>query len=145
MLILWRMLLLALLSLAVLVCYPYYQAYGIVTVFFVFMAAVAAMILLTWISSLLYLSRSKLFNFLFDVVMCAAMILLLLIFIPQEGARRPLEKLQKGIYPTERDIRYGLSKLGLGEQSDALKKEIKDTAEEFRDGVNQIEKIIHKG
>lgn len=145
MLILWRMILLALLSLGVLICYPYYQSFGLITVFLVFMTAVAAMIVMTWLTYILYMANSKMFNVLFDIVMVVAMIIFLLLFIPQEGTVRPLENLQKGIYPTQEDIRHGLLKLGLGEQSDALKQEIKDTAEDLRQGVNKIEKIIQKG
>jgi hypothetical protein len=140
----WRTFVLAVLSLLVIICYPYYDVFGIATLFIIFTIASSSVILLTMFANILCLSRLKMFNMLFDIVMSAVFLYALLAYIPQEGIARPLDKLSRGIYPTKKEIKYGVARLGLLKQRAAATKELINNYKELQKKLNQVETIINK-
>ncbi len=143
MIILRRGVLIALCSLAVMVCYPNYpdNTSGIVLT----MAGIAFAIstILTLILEVLVIGRIKIVNFFLDIALVIAFLYFLLNIFPQLDGKTPYSKIKKGIYPTKIDIDNGLYNLGLSDKPNTLQ-DIEKGINEVSENVNEVKTLIIK-
>lgn len=143
MLILWRAILLALLHVAVLICFPYYPEYAILTVAIIYIVSVAVMAGITVLLTLLWVGRFWFFNRILDIVMLVLVGIILLFLMPQTNGSVPFDSVSKGQYPTRAEIETGMHKLGIGTPKE-LKKELEGTVQDVNRGIGAVHEIIRK-
>lgn len=142
MLIIWRFILLTIIFLAALICFPDYPQTAPITVFIMFIISFVAVLVLTFFSSILFLGRSHVFNCIFDLAMILVVGYFLLSIMPQTDGVSPYDKVKNGKYPTESQIKKGLKKLDF--TTEGLEEDIKKTSKELNKGIGEIQKVITK-
>lgn len=142
MLIIWRFILLLILFLAALICFPDYPNTALVSIFMMFMVAFTAVLILTFIFSLLMIGRSNTFNHFFDIVIILVIGYLILTSLEQTDGVKPLDKLKNGNYPTQETIIKGIKRFNF--RSIDIEKEIKNTTNELKNTTDKIERIVVK-
>ena len=142
MLIIWRFILLTIIFLAALICFPYYPQTAPITVFIMFIISFVAVLVLTFFSSIFFLGRSHVFNCIFDLAMILVVGYFLLNIMPQTDGVSPYDKVKNGKYPTESQIKKGLKKLDF--TTEGLEEDIKKTSKELNKGIGEIQKVITK-
>ena len=142
MLIIWRFILLTIIFLAALVCFPDYPHNTPITIFIMFIISFVAVLVLTFFASLLFLGRSHIFNCLFDLAMILIVGYFLLNIMPQTDGVSPYDKVRNGKYPTENEIKKGLRKLNL--TTGGIEKDFKETTQELNKSIDEIQKVITK-
>lgn len=142
MLIIWRFVLLLLLFLAALICFPDYPDSALATLFVMFMISFIAVLILTFLFSLAMLGHSNNFNHFFDLVIIIAVGYWILVSLPQFNGVKPLEKLKNGDYPSKKTIILGIQRLK--NTSIDVEQNIKDTTDELKGTTENIEKIVVK-
>lgn len=140
MIIIWRFVLLFILFFAALVCFPEYPANTVLSMFVAFIILFIAIMIISFVATVLLFGRSSAFNHLFDLLMVFLVAFCLLKFMPQTDGVSPLKKLLNGNYPNAVTIEKGIKKLDFRELS--FEKEIKNTTEELNKQVENIEKIV---
>ncbi len=142
MLIIWRFILLTIIFLAALICFPDYPQTAPITIFIMFIISFVAVLVLTFFSSVLLLSRSAAFNCVFDLATILVVGYFLLNIMPQTDGVSPYDKVRSGKYPTESQIKRGLKKLDF--TTEGLGEDIKRTGEDLNKGIGEIQKVITK-
>lgn len=142
MIIIWRFILLLVVFLAALICFPDYPNTALVPVFMMFMVSFTAVLILTFIFSLLMIGKSNTFNHFFDIIIVLVIGYLILISLEQTDGIKPFDKLRNGNYPTEETIIKGVKKLNF--KSSDIEKEIKNTTQELKNTTDKIERIVVK-
>ena len=140
--VIWRILLLALLHAGVLILFPYYTPGAPLLVLISFIVLCALCILLSVIFSILWLSRSFIFRTLFDVLLVAAVAVLLLSITPQYDGVSPADKLLRGQYPTAEEAQIGWNNFKHLWKGGYIRRDIKPAAEEIEKGVKKINNKI---
>ncbi|MBT3393129.1 MAG: hypothetical protein HN833_02050 [Elusimicrobiaceae bacterium] len=126
-----RMLVIFLIHLAIYICFPYTAGDNVFILAISLIAWLGGIILFSFIFYIVGLSKSKTFNFLFDLFIVFVSLYILLNIYPQRDAVSPYQKVvvQKK-YPTYEDAKYGLSKLGVDIPSKkTVQKDFKQTIE----------------
>jgi len=141
--ILWRGVLIALCSLAVMICYPNYpeSAKSIVLTWAGISFAITTV--LTIIFDILIVGRIKIFNILFDIAIVVVFLYFLLNIFPQLDGKSPYSKLKKGAYPTKSEIDSGLYNLGLSDKENTLQG-LESGLMEVSENVNEVKTLIMK-
>lgn len=142
MLIIWRFILLVLVFLAALVCFPDYPNTTPITIFIMFIISFISVLILTFIFSLLLLGRSHVFNCIFDLLIILVVGYFLLNIMPQTDGVSPYDKIMSGKYPDEKQIERGIKKLDF--TSNGIKEDVKKTTEDLNRGIGEIQKVISK-
>ena len=142
-LILWRGVLIALCSLAVMVCYPNYpdSANSIVLTW----AGIAFIIttVLTLVLDMLVIGRIKIFNIIFDITLVVVFLYFLLNIFPQLDGKTPYSKIKQGAYPSKADIDNGLYNLGLSDKPSTIQ-DLQNGLVEVSENVNEVKTLIMK-
>lgn len=144
MLIIWRGLLLAVLHLAVLVCFPDYTPFAPVTVFIVFLISMAVVIAATGLFSAMGANKSFAGNRFMEVVFLIIVAIILLMAVPQKDNTSPFDKVKNGRYPTKSDINRGLAKFGIKGLDKDVQKALDSTANSFNYGLNEAKSVVNK-
>lgn len=142
MVIIWRFVLLFFLFATALICFPEYPENTVLTMFVAFIILFIAVMIISFVMTVLLLGRSSAFNHLFDLLLVLLVAFCLLKFIPQTDGVSPLTKLLNGNYPNAATIEKGIKKLDFRDLS--IEKEIKNTTQELNKQVDNIEKIVTK-
>ena len=142
-LILWRGVLIALCSLAVMICYPNYpdHAGGIVLTMAGIAFAIAA--ITTLVLDVLIIGRIKIVNIILDIVLVLTFLYFLLNIFPQLDGKTPYSKIKKGIYPTKRDVDLGLYNMGLADKPSTIQ-DLQEGLVEMSENVNEVTTLIMK-
>ena len=131
-----RMLVIFLIHLAIFVCFPYTAGDNVFVLAISLVAWLGGLIFLSFIFFLVGLSKSKGFNFLFDIFIILASLYILFNVYPQRSGVTPYQKVVvKKQYPTYEDIKYGLSKLGVDIPSK------KAVTEDFKETMQALPEI----
>ncbi len=144
MIIIWRILLLLVLHAGVLILFPNYPPSAPFTVSVLFGASVLAVLLLSAIFSILWLSRSTAFTALFDFLLVVCVSVMLLVLTPQSNEESPADKLMRGKYPSATDVQTGWSSFKLLFSQDSLQKDIAPVVTEFNRGAKVIKDAVEK-
>lgn len=144
MIIIWRIFLLLILHAGVLILFPNYPPSAPLTVLVLFGASVLAVLLLSAIFSILWLSRSVAFTALFDFLLVVSVSVMLLVLTPQSNQESPADKLMRGKYPSSADIQTGWSSFKLFFSQDALQKDIAPVIKEFNRGAQAVKDAVEK-
>ncbi len=142
MLILWRFMLLVVLFLAALICFPNYPNTTPLTLFIMFLISFVSVLIVTFISSIILLGRSHIFNCILDLIIVLVVGYFLLNIMPQTDGVSPYDKLKNGKIPTEKEIQYGIQKLDFTTKD--LKKDLKETSKDLNRGIGEIQKVVAK-
>ena len=140
MIIIWRFVLLFILFAAALVCFPDYPQNTVLSMFVTFIILFIAVMIISFVATVLLFGRSSAFNHLFDLILILLVAFCLLKFMPQTDGVSPLQKLLNGNYPDAATAERGIKKLDFRNLS--IEKEIKNTTQELNKQVDNIEKII---
>ncbi len=108
-----RVLIIFLIHILVSICFPYTAGENAFVLVMSLLAWLGGLILFSFIFYFTGLSRSKFFNFLFEIVIIFGSLYLLLNMYPQRDGVSPMKKISQKDYPKYEDIRYGISKLGV--------------------------------
>lgn len=142
--IIWRTLLLLALHSGVLILFPNYPSYAPLAVLVLFAACFIAMLMLSAVFSILWLSRSAAFRALFDFILVVAVSVMLLLLTPQSNGESPADKLMRGKYPTVTDVQTGWSSFKLLFSKDKLQKDVAPAFNEFNRGVKVLKDAVEK-
>lgn len=142
MIILWRFLLLVLLFAAALICFPDYPNTTPLTLFIMFIASFIAVLIITFVSSILLFGRSHVLNCIIDLAIVLIVGYFILNIMPQTDGVSPYDKVRNGKYPTESQIKRGIEKLDF--TTGDLEKDIEKTAKELNEGIGEIQKVVAK-
>lgn len=144
MIVLRRAILLALVCLAVPVCFPdFLTSIGAPIIFGLYIVILLGIVFASAILSVLPFSRSKIVNAFIDIVFMVIAAIILMMFLPQNDGIKPWQKIQQGKYPTKAQIYRGLSKVGIGTPQD-WKEEFKDNVNTAQKGIKKVEQVIVK-
>ena len=143
MLILRRAILLALVCVAVPVCFPYFPFSAGPVIFGLYIVILLGIMFVSAILSVLPFSKNKFINACMDVVFMVIAAIIIMMFMPQSDGVKPWHKIQQGRYPTKAQVYYGLSKIGIGSP-----KEWEDQMQEGRSSakktINKVERVVEK-
>lgn len=142
MLMIWRFILLLLIFLGAMVCFPDYPNTTPITIFIMFIISFISVLVLTFVFSLLFLGRSHVFNCLFDLIIILVVGYFLLNIMPQTDGVSPYDKIMNGKYPDKQQVERGLKKLDF--TSNGIKEDVKKTKEDLDRGIGEIQKVISK-
>ena len=144
MIVLRRAILLALVCLAVPVCFPDFStSIGAPIIFGLYIVILLGIVFISAILSVLPFSRSKIVNAFLDIVFMIIAAIILMMFLPQNDGIKPWQKIQQGKYPTKAQIYRGLSKVGIGTPQE-WKEEFKDNVNTAQKGIKKVEQVIVK-
>ena len=143
MVILRRAILLALVCVAVPVCFPDYPNTAAPVIFGLYIALLLGIVFLSAILSVLPFARSNAANTFFDIVFMVIAAIILMMFIPQTDGTKAWDKVKAGNYPTKPQIYRGLSKIGIGSPNE-WKEEFKDNMNTAQQGIKKVEKVVVK-
>lgn len=140
-----RVLLLFIIHICVYICFPYTAGENAFILMMSLLAWLTGLIIFSFVFYFIGLSRSKFFNFLFEMFIIFGSLYLLLNIYPQRDGVSPMEKITQHKYPKYEDIRYGISKLGVDlPTKQVVKQEYNETMEiipEIKESIsNHIDK-----
>ncbi len=141
MVILRRAILLALVCVAVPVCFPDFPFTAGPMIFGLYIALLLGIVFISAIVSVLPFSKSKIVNAFMDIVFVIIAAIIVMMFMPQLDGVKPWTKIQQGKYPTKAQIYRGLSKLGIGSPTD-WKEDFKDNVGIVQKGVKKAESVV---
>ena len=136
MVILRRAILLALVCVAVPVCFPDFPFSAGPVIFGLYIVILLGIVFVSAVLSVLPFSKSKIINAFMDIVFMIIAAIILMMFMPQYDGVKPWQKIKQGKYPTKAQIYKGLSQIGIGTP--------KDWQEDFKDNVGTIKKGVKK-
>ncbi len=143
MVILRRAILLALVCVAVPVCFPDFPFSAGPMIFGLYIAILLGIVFVSAILSVLPFAKSKIVNAFLDIVFVIVAAIIVMMFMPQLDGVHPWTKVQQGKYPTKAQIYRGLSKLGIGSPQD-WKDDLKDNVNTVKKGVKKAESVVVK-
>lgn len=143
MLILWRGILIALCSLAVMVCYPNYPDNASTIVLTLAGIAFAISTVLTIVLDILVIGRIKIFNIILDIALVVFFLYFLLNIFPQLDGKTPYSQIKQGKYPSKSDIDRGLYNIGLSNKENTLQ-DLEKGLVEVSENVNEVKTLIIK-
>lgn len=143
MLILWRACLIFLCCIAVMICYPYCTDKALTIMYTWAGMAFVIVIFLTWLSKILIVGKSHIFNTIFDMAIIIGFLYVLLNIFPQLDGQTPYKRLKKGRYPTLQEIDVGLANFGFTTRKETIK-ELQNNFDEIKGNVNEVKTLILK-
>lgn len=143
MIILRRAILLALVCVAVPVCFPDFPFSAGPIIFGLYIVILLGIVFASAVLSVLPLSKSKLINAFMDIVFMVIAAIIVMMFMPQLDGVRPWTKVKQGRYPTKAQVYRGLSKLGIGSPKE-WQEDFKDNVGTVKKGVQKAERVIKK-
>lgn len=141
--ILRRAILLALVCVAVPVCFPDFPFSAGPVIFGLYVAILLGIVLISAILSVLPFSRSKIVNVFFDLLFMVIAAIIIMMIMPQTDGVKPWQKIQQGRYPTKAQIYRGLSKIGIGSPQE-WKNDFQDNMNTAKKGIQKVEKVVVK-
>ena len=141
--ILRRAILLALVCVAVPVCFPDFPFSAGPVIFGLYVAILLGIVFISAIVSVLPFAKSKIVNVFLDLVFMVIAAIILMMFMPQNDGVKPWHKVQQGRYPTKAQIYRGLSKIGIG-SPDKWQSDFKDNMDTAKKGLKKVEKVVVK-
>ena len=136
MVILRRAILLALVCVAVPVCFPDFPFSAGPVIFGLYIVILLGIVFVSAVLSVLPFSKSKIINAFMDIIFMIIAAIILMMFMPQYDGVHPWQKIKQGKYPTKAQIYKGLSQIGIGTP--------KEWQEDFKDNVGTIKKGVKK-
>ena len=143
MVILRRAILLALVCVAVPVCFPDFPFAAGPMIFGLYIAIMLGIVFISAVLSVLPFSKSKIINAFLDIVFMVIAAIIIMMFMPQNDGVKPWQKIKQGKYPTKPQIYRGLSKIGIGSPKD-WQEDFKDNMNTAKTGIKKVEKVVVK-
>ena len=143
MVILRRAILLALVCVAVPVCFPDFPFSAGPMIFGLYIVILLGIVFASAILSVLPFSKSKIINAFMDLVFMVIAAIIIMMFMPQYDGVKPWQKIKQGRYPTKAQIYKGLSQIGIG-SPDEWKDEVKYNVNTAKKGVQKVERVVVK-
>ena len=143
MIILRRAILLALVCVAVPVCFPDFPFSAGPIIFGLYIVILLGIVFISAVLSVLPFSKSKIINALMDILFMIIAAIILMMFIPQLDGVRPWQKIKQGRYPTKAQIYKGLSKIGIGSPKE-WQEDFKSNVNTAKGGIKKVEKVVVK-
>lgn len=141
--ILRRAILLALVCVAVPVCFPDFPFSAGPVIFGLYVAILLGIVLISAVLSVLPFSRSKFVNVFLDLIFMVIAAVIIMMIMPQTDGVKPWQKIQQGKYPTKAQIYRGLSKIGIGSPQE-WKDDFHDNMNTAKKGIQKAEKVVIK-
>ena len=143
MIILRRAILLALVCVAVPVCFPNFPFSAGPVIFGLYVAILLGIVFISAIVSVLPFAKSPIVNVFLDIVFVIIAAIILMMFLPQYDGVKPWQKIKQGHYPTKEQVYRCLSRIGIG-SPERWKKDFKDNMDTAKKGVQKVEKVVVK-
>lgn len=143
MIILRRAILLALVCVAVPVCFPDFPFSAGPIIFGLYIVILLGIVFISAVLSVLPFSKSKIINAFMDIVFMIIAAIVIMMFMPQYDGVHPWQKVKQGNYPTKAQIYRGLSKMGIGSPKE-WQEDFKDSVGTVKQGVQKAEKVVVK-
>lgn len=143
MVILRRAILLALVCVAVPVCFPDFPFSAGPVIFGLYIAILLGIVFVSAILSVLPFSKSKIINAFLDLLFMVLAAIIIMMFLPQNDGVKPWQKIQQGKYPTKAQIYRGLSKIGIGSPKE-WQEDFKDNMSTAQKGLKKVERVVVK-
>ncbi|MBR4508915.1 MAG: hypothetical protein IKP23_05580 [Elusimicrobiaceae bacterium] len=143
MIILRRAILLALVCVAVPVCFPDFPFSAGPMIFGLYIAILLGIVFVSAILSVLPFAKSKIINAFMDIVFMIIAAIIIMMFMPQYDGVHPWTKVKQGRYPTKAQVYRGLSRLGIGSPQE-WKDDFKDNVGTIKQGVKKAENVVVK-
>ena len=143
MIILRRAILLALVCVAVPVCFPNFPFSAGPVIFGLYVAILLGIVFVSAIVSVLPFAKSPIVNVFLDLVFMIIAAIIIMMFLPQYDGVKPWQKIKQGNYPTKAQIYRGLSRIGIG-SPERWKDDFKDNMDTAKQGIKKVEKVVVK-
>lgn len=143
MVILRRAILLALVCVAVPVCFPDFPFSAGPIIFGLYLVILLGIVFVSAVLSVLPFSKSKIINAFMDIVFMIIAAIIVMMFMPQYDGVRPWQKIKQGRYPTKAQIYRGLSQIGIGSPKE-WQNDFKDSMNTAKQGIQKAEKVVVK-
>lgn len=141
--ILRRAILLALVCIAIPVCFPDCPFSAGPVIFGLYVAILLGIVFISAIVSVLPFAKSRIVNAFLDIVFMVIAAIIIMMFMPQTDGVKPWQKVKQGRYPTKAQIYRGLSKMGIGSPQE-WKEDFKDNMNTAKKGIQKVEKVVVK-
>ena len=143
MVILRRAILLALVCVAVPVCFPDFPFSAGPVIFGLYIVILLGIVFVSAVLSVLPFSKSKIINAFMDIVFMVIAAIIVMMFMPQYDGVHPWQKVKQGKYPTKAQIYKGLSQIGVGSPKE-WQSDLKDNVGTIKKGVEKAERVVVK-
>lgn len=143
MVILRRAILLALVCVAVPVCFPDFPFSAGPVIFGLYIAILLGIVFVSAVLSVLPFSKSKIINAFLDILFMVIAAIIIMMFLPQNDGVKPWQKVQQGRYPTKAQIYRGLSKIGIGSPKE-WQEDFRDNMSTAQKGLKKVERVVVK-
>lgn len=143
MVILRRAILLALVCVAVPVCFPDFPFSAGPMIFGLYIVILLGIVLVSAVLSVLPFAKSKIVNAFMDIIFMIIAAIILMMCIPQYDGVHPWQKIKQGRYPTKAQIYKGLSQIGIGTPKE-WQEDFKDNMNTAKSGIKKVEKVVVK-